>query len=50
MPSIIVDDNGTELAYLDSGVPKASQDSYITIFAIHGIAFGFRESERGIYV
>ncbi|TFK80897.1 alpha/beta-hydrolase [Polyporus arcularius HHB13444] len=46
MPSITVDDNGTELAYLDSGVPKASQDSYVTIFAIHGIAFGFHIYDR----
>ncbi|RPD52530.1 alpha/beta-hydrolase [Lentinus tigrinus ALCF2SS1-7] len=41
MPTIGVDDNGTELAYLDSGAPSARPDSYVTIFAIHGTVFGF---------
>ena len=44
MPSIIVDDKGTELAYLDSGAPCSSPDSYVTIFAIHGTVFTGRES------
>ena len=42
MPSIVVDTNGTELAYLDSGVPTSSPDTYITIFAIHGMLWGYR--------
>ncbi|TFK82036.1 hypothetical protein K466DRAFT_501047 [Polyporus arcularius HHB13444] len=46
MPTITVDDNGTEFAYLDSGVPSASRDPYVTIFAIHGIVFGFHIYDR----
>lgn len=42
MPSTVVDTNGTELAYLDSGVPTSSPDTYITIFAIHGMLWGYR--------
>lgn len=41
MPSIIVDDAGTELYYIDSGAPTRpdSVQDYITIFAIHGIVY-----------
>lgn len=35
--SIVVDGNGTTLAYIDSGAPRAS--NYVTLFAIHGLAF-----------
>ncbi|TFK82037.1 alpha/beta-hydrolase [Polyporus arcularius HHB13444] len=46
MPSITVDDSGTELAYLDSGVPSASPESYVTIFALHGIGYGYHIYDR----
>ncbi|TFK82032.1 hypothetical protein K466DRAFT_315818 [Polyporus arcularius HHB13444] len=38
MPSIQVDDKGTELAYLDTGAPQGTHD-YLTIVAIHGMVF-----------
>ena len=38
MPStIVVDNKGTELAYIDSGPP--SRDVYTTIIALHGVVF-----------
>lgn len=42
MPSIMVDDQGTELAYYDSGIPQGVADGtfYTTIVAIHGMVFG----------
>ncbi|KAI0700667.1 hypothetical protein C8T65DRAFT_657433 [Cerioporus squamosus] len=46
MPTITVDDRGTELAYLDSGVPSSSPESYVTIFALHGIGFGFHVYDK----
>ncbi|KAJ3755385.1 hypothetical protein EV360DRAFT_72908 [Lentinula raphanica] len=36
--SLVVDDNGTQLTYTDSGAPSGSQ-SYTTIFAVHGMGF-----------
>ncbi|KAI0354026.1 hypothetical protein OH77DRAFT_1426430 [Trametes cingulata] len=39
MQSIIVDDHGTKLAYLDSGVPQPADNDYTTIFAVHGMVF-----------
>jgi hypothetical protein len=39
--TIVVDKNGTELAYLDSG-PPSSRTIYTTIFAVHGITFTSR--------
>ncbi len=50
MPSITVDDSGTELAYLDSGVPSTSPESYVTIFALHGIGYGYREFHRAAHI
>ncbi len=42
MVSLIVDENGTELSYVDSGAPKGATN-YVTIFAIHGTVFTGRE-------
>ncbi|KAF9801423.1 hypothetical protein IEO21_10112 [Rhodonia placenta] len=41
MPSIIVDDKGTVLNYIDSGVPHnpVSSTSYVTIFIVHGSVY-----------
>ncbi|EKM51921.1 uncharacterized protein PHACADRAFT_165254 [Phanerochaete carnosa HHB-10118-sp] len=42
LQTLSVDDCGTELAYLDSGVPPHASpfgSQYTTIFAIHGMAF-----------
>ncbi|KAI0666401.1 hypothetical protein C8Q78DRAFT_984281 [Trametes maxima] len=39
MPSIVVDDKGTELSYIDSGVPASASNAYTTIFAVHGTVF-----------
>ncbi|TFK22663.1 hypothetical protein FA15DRAFT_671277 [Coprinopsis marcescibilis] len=36
--SIVVDNNGTQLAYIDSG-PPLNSTNYVTIFAIHGVIF-----------
>jgi pimeloyl-ACP methyl ester carboxylesterase len=41
MQTIVVDKDGTELAYLDSG-PPSSGTTYTTIFAVHGITFTSR--------
>jgi hypothetical protein len=41
MQTIVVDNDGTELAYLDSG-PPSSRNIYSTIFAVHGITFTSR--------
>ena len=47
MPSIVVDDNGTQLSYIDSGIPArvagAFIQHYVTIFALHGFYFTNRE-------
>lgn len=37
LPTIAVDQNGTALAYIDTGAPR--RQNYATIFAIHGIVF-----------
>lgn len=41
MPSIIVDDKGTVLNYIDSGVPHnpVFSTSYVTIFIVHGSVY-----------
>ncbi|GJE91915.1 alpha/beta hydrolase [Phanerochaete sordida] len=39
MRELVVDDEGTKLAYIDSDVPSTAEQGYITIFAIHGAAF-----------
>lgn len=39
MQDIVVDDQGTKLSYIDSGVPQHAADGYMTIFAVHGMAF-----------
>ncbi|KAI0942664.1 hypothetical protein AcW1_003230 [Taiwanofungus camphoratus] len=41
MPSMIVDQNGTELSYIDSGAPPAPAfaSNYVTIFMVHGSVF-----------
>ncbi|TBU50255.1 hypothetical protein BD309DRAFT_498107 [Dichomitus squalens] len=41
MPSIVVNDEGIELSYIDSGIPQKGTfvHRYITIFAIHGFRF-----------
>ncbi|KAI0755094.1 Alpha/Beta hydrolase protein [Daedaleopsis nitida] len=41
MSTLTVDANGTELAYIDSGAPATSTHDYVTIFAIHGMMFGY---------
>jgi len=47
MPSTIqVDNKGTVLAYLDSGIPPNSPKSYNTIFALHGLGFASRKSPK----
>ncbi|TBU28071.1 hypothetical protein BD309DRAFT_1022138 [Dichomitus squalens] len=38
MSTLVVNDVGTELSYIDSGVPSGTKD-YVTIFAIHGTVF-----------
>ena len=40
MKTISVHEDGTELAYLDSGAPEDA--TYTTIFAVHGVAFSSR--------
>ena len=42
MPTLVVDEHGTELSYIDSGAPNDTKD-YVTIFAIHGTVFTSRE-------
>ena len=42
--TIIVDDTGTQLAYIDSGPPSGTV--YTTIFAVHGIVFTSRLSSE----
>ena len=42
MPSIVVDESGTKLSYIDSGAPDRVAN-YVTIFAIHGTVFAGRE-------
>jgi hypothetical protein len=42
-PTIVVDNKGTELAYIDSG-PPTSGGVYSTIFAVHGVVFASRSS------
>ena len=41
MASIPVDDHGTRLSYIDSGVPAGTPDGkpYTVLFAIHGTSF-----------
>ncbi|PIL24378.1 hypothetical protein GSI_14131 [Ganoderma sinense ZZ0214-1] len=43
MPSMVVDDKGTQLSYIDSGIPArvagAFIQHYVTIFALHGFYF-----------
>ena len=43
MVSLIVNESGTELSYVDSGAPNGATN-YVTIFAIHGTVFTGRES------
>lgn len=40
MKTIVIDEENTELAYLDSGVPIIRP--YTTLFAIHGMVFTSR--------
>ena len=50
MQAIVVDQEGTKLSYIDSGVPSSdARQSYTTIFAIHGTAFASREFNAGMY-
>lgn len=44
--SIVVDENGTELSYIDSGIPPGVS-SYVTLFAVQGIIF--TKCERSLY-
>ena len=48
MPSMVVDDEGTQLSYIDSGIPAmvagAFIQHYVTIFALHGFYFTNRKS------
>ena len=48
MPSILVDDKGTQLSYVDTGIPRkgAFVHRYVTIFAIHGFLTTNRESSQ----
>ncbi|EKM50560.1 uncharacterized protein PHACADRAFT_178299 [Phanerochaete carnosa HHB-10118-sp] len=49
LQTLPVDDNGTKLAYLDSGVPSHTSpfgNRYITIFALHGMAFTCHAFEK----
>ena len=43
MVSLIVNESGTELSYVDSGAPNGATN-YVTIFAIHGTVFTGRKS------
>ena len=43
LPTIVVDNKGTELAYIDSG-PPVSGGVYTTIFAFHGVMYTSRSS------
>ena len=43
MSSIVVNQSGAELSYIDSGAPNGPAD-YVTIFAIHGTVFTGRKS------
>ena len=49
MPILVVDEHGTELSYIDSGVPNGTKD-YVTIFAIHGTVFTSRELRIPSYI
>lgn len=40
--TLTIDDAGTQFAFLDSGIPEATADSYATIFVVHGIVFTSR--------
>ncbi|GJJ12674.1 hypothetical protein Clacol_006918 [Clathrus columnatus] len=39
MPEIQIDDAGTKLAYLDSGIPKLIDRPYTTLVIVHGFVF-----------
>ncbi|KAI0058354.1 hypothetical protein BV25DRAFT_1810813 [Artomyces pyxidatus] len=39
MPLLTVDNTGTQLFYLDSGVPYETTGAYTTVFAVHGLGF-----------
>ncbi|CCM06257.1 uncharacterized protein FIBRA_08507 [Fibroporia radiculosa] len=39
MQSLVVDDNGTQLAYIDRGPPKTDAATYQTVFILHGLGF-----------
>ena len=43
MQSIVVDNEGTKLSYIDSGVPITFRQNYITVFAVHGSLFSSRK-------
>ena len=44
LSSLTIDDNGTKLAYIDSGAPDSISNGFVytTIIAVHGIEFTSR--------
>ncbi|KAL6307574.1 hypothetical protein BKA93DRAFT_768745, partial [Sparassis latifolia] len=48
MPSLVVNSDGVELYYYDSGVPKTTESNvpYKTLFVVHGLGFNGRLYKR----
>lgn len=39
MPTLQVDDAGSQLYYVDSGAPEGEGQEYLTVFLLHGLIF-----------